>query len=80
MVEVWHGVVGPWRTELAGAVGSSTVVVTGVGGQRGCEVSFTEDQHAVGEFSSRGEHESFGETVRSRTARRSLHDLDALVS
>jgi hypothetical protein len=57
--------------------GSSTVVVADVGGQHGPQVSFTKDQHAVGELSSRGEYEPFGEAVRSRAVRRDPHDLDA---
>jgi hypothetical protein len=35
-----------------------------------------EDQDAVGELGPGGEDESFGEAVRSRAARRDLHDVD----
>jgi hypothetical protein len=38
------------------------------------------DQYAGGEFGSQGADEPFGETVRSRTSRRNLHDADTDVS
>jgi hypothetical protein len=72
-------VVWPRRAELATAVGSPTVVVSGVGRQDGSQVLFAEDQHTVGEFGSGGEHESFGEAVRSGAARRNLHNVDTHV-
>jgi hypothetical protein len=48
-------------------------------GQHGPQVSFAEDRHAVGEFGSGCEHESFGKAVRSRAARWDLHGLDTRV-
>jgi hypothetical protein len=42
-------------------------------------VSFAEDQHTVGEFSSGDEHDSLGEAVRSGTARRNLHNVNTHV-
>jgi hypothetical protein len=39
---------------------SPRVVVPGVLGKRPAEVSLAEDQHAVGEFGSDGQHEAFG--------------------
>jgi hypothetical protein len=40
-------------------------------------VPLTEDQHSVGEFSSDGADESFGETVRPWATQRNLDHLDA---
>jgi hypothetical protein len=76
VVAVGDGVVWSERAELAIPVGSLTVVVSGVGRQDGSQVSFAEDQYTVGEFGSGGECESFGEAVRSGTARRTLHNVD----
>ena len=45
-------------------------------GKDGPQVPLAEDQDAVGEFSSDGQHESFGEAARSRTARRDLQGVD----
>ena len=39
-----------------------------------------EDEHPVGDLGPGREHEPFGVSVRARTARRDLHDLDASVS
>jgi hypothetical protein len=39
-------------------------------------VSLPEDQDAVGELGSGGQHESFGEAVRPRTPRWNLHGVD----
>src|SRR4029450_2838345 len=41
----------------------------------GSQVSFAEDQDAVGEFGSDGQHEWCGEAVRPRTSRRDLHGV-----
>jgi hypothetical protein len=46
-----------------------TVVVGAVFSQDGTQMSFAEDQLAVGEFGSGCEHQSLGEAVRSTTAR-----------
>jgi hypothetical protein len=45
----------------------AAVVVGGVPGKDGPQMSFAEDQDAVGELGSGGEDEAFGEAVRSRT-------------
>jgi hypothetical protein len=79
VVAVGDGVVWSGRAELATPVRSSTVGVSGVGRQDGAQVSFAEDQHTGGEFSSGGEHDSLGEAVRSGTARRSLYNVDTHV-
>ena len=54
-----------------------TVVVSAVAGKDGPQVPLTEDQDPVGEFGSGGQHESFGEAVRSRTSSWNLHGGDA---
>ena len=54
----------------------SAVVVGAVPGKDGPQVSFAEDQDAVGEFGSGGEDEAFGEAVRSRAARWDLDGVD----
>src|ERR687898_2896412 len=53
------------------------VVVGTVPGKDGPQVPLNGDQDPVGEFSSGGQHEPFGEAVRSRTSRRDLHSVDA---
>src|SRR5687768_8918954 len=53
-----------------------TVVVGAVAREDGPEVPLAEDQDSVGEFGSGCQHESFGEAVRPRTARRDLHSGD----
>ena len=55
------------------------VVVRGVLGEHPAEVALAEDQHAVGEFGSDGQHEAFGEAVRSGTTGRDLDHLDARI-
>ena len=50
--------------KVAGAVGSSTVVVANVFGEHGTQVPLLDDQHAVGQFGSQGADEPFGEAVR----------------
>jgi hypothetical protein len=61
---------------VAGAVGSSTVVVANVFGEHGTQVSLAEDQHAVGEFGSEGVDEPFREAVRARAPRWNPDHLD----
>ncbi len=39
-------------------------------------MSFSEDQHPVGEFGADGQHEAFGETVCARALGRDLDHLD----
>jgi hypothetical protein len=53
------------------------VVVGVVAGEDVPQVSFAEDQNAVGEFGSGGADESFGEAVRSGTAWWDLYGVDA---
>jgi hypothetical protein len=48
-------------------------------GEHGPQVTFAEDQDAVGELSSGGQYDSFGEAVRSRTSGRDPHRVDARV-
>jgi hypothetical protein len=62
---------------VAGAVGSSAVVVPDVGREYHTHVPLIEDQHAVGEFGSQGADESFGKTVRPRTTWRNSDHADA---
>jgi hypothetical protein len=45
-------------------------------GEDGSQMPFAEDQDAVGQFGSDGQHEAFGEAVRPRTSRRDLHGGD----
>jgi hypothetical protein len=58
---------------------SPGVVVRGVPGKRPAEMSFSEDQHPVGEFGADGQHEAFGVAVRARAPRRDLDNLDARI-
>jgi hypothetical protein len=71
--------IGPWWEKLQRPVWSPTVVMRAVLGQDGAQVPLTEDQDAIGEFGSGGQHESFGEAVGSRAARRNLHGVDARI-
>jgi hypothetical protein len=52
---------------------ATTVVVTDVLREQRSRMPCTEDQHAVGEFGSGGQHEPLGEAVRPGAARRNLH-------
>ncbi len=67
----------PRTARLAGPVRALSVVVPGVLGQYVPEVTFAEDQHAVGQLGSGGQHESLRESVRAGAAGRDLHDVDA---
>jgi hypothetical protein len=53
------------------------VVMRDIRRQRLLEVSLPEDWHPVGELGADGQHEAFGEAVRSRATRRDLDHLDA---
>jgi hypothetical protein len=66
-------------TKLSGSMRPLGVVVRSVGGEHSAQVSFSEDQHPVGEFGAKGQHEAFGEAVRPRTPWRDLDHLDARV-
>ena len=68
--EVGDGVVGPGRAELAAAMGSSSVVMNLVRGQRGPQMPRAEDQHPVGDLGPGGEHEPFGVSVGPHPQRR----------
>jgi hypothetical protein len=68
--------IGAWRLKSQRSVWPPSVVAGAVLGEDPPEVSLAEDQHAVGEFGSGGQHESFGEAARSRTARRDLQGVD----
>jgi hypothetical protein len=72
--------IGAWRVKSQRSMRPPPVVVGSELGEDGPQVPFTEDQDAVGELGSGGQYESFGETVRPRTARRDLHDVDARAS
>jgi hypothetical protein len=61
------------------SVRSAAAVVGAVLAENGPQVSFTEDQDAVGEFGSDGQDVAFDEAVRSRTSRPNLHGLYACV-
>jgi hypothetical protein len=50
--------------KVAGAVGSSAVLVANVLGEHCPQVTLAEDQHSVGELGSDGTYEPFSETVR----------------
>jgi hypothetical protein len=73
-------VIWPRRTELATSVRSSAVVVRGVLGQHGSQVSLPKISMRSVSSVSGCQYESLGETVRSGTARRDLHGLDTRVS
>ena len=64
--EVGHWVVGPGRAELTAAMGSSSVVVRLALGQDRPQMSFTEDQHPVGDLRPGSEHEPFRVSVGRR--------------
>ena len=68
--------IGPWRMELAAAVGAAAVVVGFVLGEDRPQVAFAEDEHPVGELGPGGEHEPFRVGVRARVAGRDLHGPD----
>jgi hypothetical protein len=68
--------IGTWRTKLECSMWPAAVVVGAVPREDASQVPFAEDQDAVGEFGSGGQNESFGEAVRSRTARWNLHGVD----
>ncbi len=65
-----------WRAKVAGAVGSSTVVVANVLREHRTQVALVDNQHAVGEFGSEGADEPFCEAVRARAPRRNPDHLD----
>src|SRR3954468_7226879 len=56
---------------------SPPVVVGGVLGQHAAQVPLTEDQHPVGDLGAHGQHEAFGEAVRSWTPWWDLDHRDA---
>jgi len=67
---------GAWWATLQRSMWPPAVVVGGVPGKDVPQVSFAEDQDAVGELGSNGQDEAFGEAVRSRTSRRDLHGVN----
>ena len=79
-VEVRHRVGRPRWAKLPGPVRPSTVVVPDVLGEYSVQLQLAQDQHAIGELGSDGEHEPFGVAVRAWAARRDLDCLDAYVS
>jgi hypothetical protein len=70
VTEVCHWVCRSGWVKVTGTVRPSTVVVAKVLSEHYPQMPLTEDQHVVGEFSSDGADEPFGETVRSRAAGR----------
>jgi len=68
--KVRDGMIGAWREKPKRSMWPPTVVVGAVAGEDGPQVPLAEDQDAVGEFGSGGQHEAFGEAVRPGTARR----------
>ncbi len=75
--EIGERVIGSGRAELTAAMGPPPVVMTLVLGQDRPQMPLAEDQHRIGDLRPRGEHEPFRLSVRRRTPRRDLHDLDA---
>jgi hypothetical protein len=71
--------IGSWWEKLQRPMRPPTVVMCAVLGEHSPQVPLPEDQDPVGEFGSSGQHESLGEAVRSRTARRDLHGVDTRV-
>ena len=69
--------IGAWWAKLQRSVWPAVVVVGGVAGKEGPQMSFAEDQDAVGELGFGGEDEAFGEAVCSRTLRWDLHGIYA---
>ena len=67
--------IGPWRVDLA-AMGPSSAVMGLIAGQDHPQVSFTEDQHPVGDLGLGGEHGSIRISVRARAPGRDVHRLD----
>jgi hypothetical protein len=63
--------------KVAGAVGSSTVVMANVLGEHDTPVPLADDHHAVSEFGSEGADKPFGDTVRPRTPWGNPDHLDA---
>jgi hypothetical protein len=68
-----------WRVQLERSMRPPRVVVHRILGEHPAEVPLAEDQHAVGEFGSDGQHEAFGEAVGSRAAGRDLDHVDARI-
>jgi len=77
MAEVCCGMGWLWWAKVAGAVGSSAVVVANIFGEYCTQVALVDDQHAVGQFGSQGADEPFGEAVRSWAPGRNADYLDA---
>ena len=77
VAEVCGGVGRSGWVRVAGAVGSSAVVVANVFREYCLQGALVDDQHAVGGFCSEGVDEPFSEVVRSRAPRRNPDDLDA---
>jgi hypothetical protein len=77
MAEVHGGVGRLRRAKVAGTVQPSIIVVPNVFREHYTQALLTEDQHAVGEFSSDRAHEPFGETVRLGATRRNPDYLNA---
>jgi predicted transposase YbfD/YdcC len=79
MVWCWNRRCRARRTQPQRAMRPPPVVVLGVYGKHGTQVSLTEDQHAVGDLGPASQDEAFGEAVRPWAPRRDLDHLDARV-
>jgi hypothetical protein len=60
VVEVSNGRLGSGRVKVQGPVGRCPVVVGDVIGQHEAQVSFTHDEHAVGDLAPYGAHPTLG--------------------
>jgi len=79
LIRSWEGPVMAW-SELAAAMGSSSVVVGLVLGQDRPRVAVTEDLHPIGDLCSDGEQQTPREVVRAGTAGRDHHGFDAALA
>jgi hypothetical protein len=57
---VWNRAVWPWREELAGSMGTASVVVRDVLFKHGTQVSFVNDQNAIGDLAPDRPNEPLG--------------------
>jgi hypothetical protein len=73
---VWNRAVRPWREELASSMGTASVVVRDILLKHGTQVTFVNDQNAIGDLAPDRPDEPLGIAVRSRTSGRNLDYLD----
>ena len=65
-VKIRDGMIGAGWNKSQGSMWPPPVVVGAVSGEDAPQVPSTEDQDAVGELGSDGQHESFGEAPEAR--------------